>query len=107
MKNDSFEFTKEMMDGLVVDRKNISIRTYDEVKMIIKDIIWDFKQTRKVLTVKNIYDASEGKIKFEELPYIGKYLESVRHRFLTREINGYLELHWFEKFNAKDLVNII
>lgn len=75
------------------------------IKLEIKDAIWELKNARKIITVKNVYDQANGKIDFNHLPEIKQYLESVKNKFLFTYCNGYLELKPFDNVSVKDLIS--
>lgn len=75
------------------------------LKAEIKDAIWELKNARKTITVKNVFDQANGKISFDNLPEIFQYLESVKDSFLWTNCKGYLELTPFDKVTVKDLIS--
>lgn len=81
------------------------MRNLTELKPIIKDAIWELKDSNTVITVKNVYDKANGQIEFNELPIIGDYLRSIKHMFLHTECNGYLELTPFGNAKVSELVS--
>lgn len=81
------------------------MRTLNELKPIIKDAIWELKNSNTVITVKNVFDKANGEIEFNELPIIGEYLRSVKHLFLYTECKGYLELTPFGNATVADLIS--
>jgi len=81
------------------------MRNLTELKPIIKDAIWELKQIDTPITVKSVFDMSNGEISFNELPVISAYLDSIKDSFLWTRKNGYLQLTPFGKATVKDLVS--
>jgi hypothetical protein len=80
---------------------NLNTKKMESIRQRIKDAVWELKYRKEGITVKNVFDESNGNLLFSELPQILEYLESVKHHFNSTYKNGFLELTVQNKVTIK------